>query len=126
MNLIDKYSELIEKLSEKKGVLGVYMFGSYAKNKQTKRSDLDICVFIDYDDENLHRDIVSFKNEEIDISVFHKLPLSIQFEILSKGKPIKINDAEKFKEMKLKILHKYKEESHLYKNAYYKRYGIEI
>lgn len=127
MNLFEKYSLKIESLSNLDEVYGVYIFGSYAKGKRiSKKSDIDICFFINPNNENLVRELISEGNDELDIQIFHKLPLSIQFDILKTGKIFKINDKINFKEQKMKTLRKYKDESWVFKNIYYSRYGVRI
>ena len=41
---IDEIKELLMKIFEKYGVKKAILFGSYAKNKQNKKSDIDIVV----------------------------------------------------------------------------------
>ena len=52
-------SEIIEKSPVKN--LSIVVFGSYAQNKQTKTSDLDICILIE--DKNIERKIKPYINE---------------------------------------------------------------
>lgn len=126
MSLLEKYSKIIEKIITLDGVFAVYLFGSYAKGKVSKKSDLDLCFFVDSKNSNLIKEIISYGNDELDISIFSDLPLSIKFDILKNGKVLKINNKEDFKEMKLKALRRYKDESWVFRNIYFKRYGVKI
>ncbi len=125
MDLLNKYSKLIEELSKLKGVYGIYLFGSYVSGNIKPLSDIDVCFVVDEKDENLSIELLSEKNGKFDISLFHKLPLSIQFEVIKKGKLIKINNLEKIREQRLKYTHKYREESHILKKLIAKRYEVE-
>lgn len=126
MNLLEKYSKTINELSNLKGVYGLYIFGSYAKNKQSKKSDLDICFLVDSNNKELIREIISNKTDEFDLNVLSQLSLSIQFEIIKTGKIFSITDEIKFKEQKMYVLRRYKDESWVFKNAYFRRYGVEV
>lgn len=126
MNLYQKYFNLIEKLSKNKDIYAVYLFGKYAKNKQTQKSDLDICFVINNNSKELEKELVAHKNDELDISILSNLPINIQFDIFKTGKLIFINNKTKLKQIKLSILHQYKEESWVCKRIYKNRYGVTI
>ena len=57
-NLLEKHQNILEELSALKGIYAVYLFGSYAKNKIKPMSDLDICFFIETNNENLAIEIL--------------------------------------------------------------------
>jgi len=126
MDLVEKYSSLIDKLSKLEGVYGVYLFGSFAKKKQKKRSDIDICFFIDKNNQNLREELMSNATEQLDISIFSDLPLSIQFDILKNGKALYVNNKKQFREIKMRTLRRYKDESWVFKNIYFRRYGVRV
>jgi predicted nucleotidyltransferase len=126
MNLQKKYKDIIKNLSNLKDVYGVILFGSYAKNKQKNKSDLDICFITNKNNKKLEIEILSSKNEELDLCLFHNLPITIQFEILKTGKTIQINNPNSFKEIKMNTLKKYKDCSWVFSNIYYRRYGVRI
>lgn len=89
MDLLKKYDYLIEKITKYDFVDAVIIFGSYSTGKIKPLSDLDICVIckpnIKVTEEN---EILSYNTEKFDISLFHKLPLSLQFKIIKNGKVI--------------------------------------
>lgn len=87
MNLLKKYTPLIEELKTLSGVQTIILFGSYAKNTQKPLSDLDICIITKINSTHQEqREISSYGNDELDISLFHTLPLSLQYKILHEGK----------------------------------------
>lgn len=126
MNLLDKYQNQIEKLSNIKGVYGVYIFGSQVQGKKKPMSDLDVCFFINESDKNLFYELMSYKTKDFDINIFHKLPLHLQFSILKNGEIFIVKDLEKLREQRLKYARKYREEGGLLKRLMKKRYGVEI
>jgi predicted nucleotidyltransferase len=126
MDLYEKYKKLIEEISNDTDIYGVYIFGSYAKKRQKPMSDLDICFFINPKNINLYNEILSYKSEKFDPSIFHVLPLHVQFEILKYGKPVIIKNTNLFRIQKLKYLRKYHEESGLMKRLITKRYDVKL
>ncbi len=105
---------VIEQLKTYDEVIAIILFGSYAKNVQTPLSDIDICIIVDRFDEDLEADIGSMYSKDIDLVLFHKLPLRIQFEVLKHGKVLYCKDEEKFVEIKFKVLRSYLEMARIY------------
>jgi predicted nucleotidyltransferase len=78
---IDK---IIEPFKKNRGVISIYLFGSYARGREKPFTDIDICVVADRD---ANRDeILSHSSKKIDISIFHDLPLSMRFRVIKEGK----------------------------------------
>ncbi|MCA9496429.1 MAG: nucleotidyltransferase domain-containing protein [Nanoarchaeota archaeon] len=86
MDLLEKYKNDLEKIYENKYVIAIIIFGSYIENNIKPLSDLDICIINKYKtpakEENK---ILSFSDEKLDLSLFHELPLSLQFKVMTKG-----------------------------------------
>lgn len=59
--------------------LGVVLFGSYAKRKETKRSDIDICLI---SPQVSLMEVLRIVGGRYDTKVFEDLPLSIKMEII--------------------------------------------
>lgn len=83
--ILEDFSDLIEN----KKVLGILLFGSYAINQETNRSDIDICVISP--DEKMG-DLLSYIWQKInvalrkyDVRIFSELPLYIKIQIIEKG-----------------------------------------
>lgn len=86
MDLLLKYTPLLEKLSQEKKVLSIVIFGSYVNNKTTSLSDLDVAFLFDATATSKKRDeILSNATEELDCVDFSQLPLSLQYKILTQG-----------------------------------------
>ncbi len=52
-------------------------------------------------------DIGSLASSEIDVVLFHRLPLHIKFEVLRYGKELFVRDGEKLVEIKFRVLKEY-------------------
>lgn len=76
---------------------GIIIFGSLAEGKQTKRSDVDVCI-VRPSEGTLNR-IYSKLGGKYDIKVFEKLPLYLKMEVMEKGRILygnKVNLSEYF------------------------------
>ncbi len=85
LKTLRKYFGFLEK---EKGVHSVLIFGSHAKNLQTERSDVDICIVAPKcktvkDQANLLRRIWRKINaEHYDVRLFEELPLYIKIDVI--------------------------------------------
>jgi len=79
----EEIGKIVEELKKIEGVVGVYLFGSMATGKQKKYSDIDICVITR--DKTDKEDVLSYSGRNIDISIFHDLPLTVQFKVFKEG-----------------------------------------
>ena len=74
---------------EKKEILGIMLFGSYSRNQQTNRSDIDICIIApNIDSHGLYSYILSqidVKTKKYDIRMFSELPIHIKIRIIEYG-----------------------------------------
>ena len=73
----------------KKDILGILLYGSYSKSKNTNKSDIDICIVAP--NEEVHQ-LLSFILQNInveankyDIRIFNELPLYIKIHIIEDG-----------------------------------------
>ena len=86
MNLLEKYSPILDEIKSNDCVDAIVIFGSYSTNSQKPLSDLDICIFFrKKTTKEIKREILSYANNELDISSFESLPLSLQYKILTSG-----------------------------------------
>lgn len=87
MNLIKKYKEILNELKNNSLIEAIIIFGSYSTNNVKPLSDLDVCILTKKNiSKNDKRNILSFGDEFLDLSLFEELPLSLQFKILNEGK----------------------------------------
>jgi len=103
--MLEEVGKIVEELKKIEGVVGVYLFGSMATGKQKKYSDIDICVITA--DKTDEEEILSYSGRNIDISIFHDLPLTVQFKVFKEGIPLFVGDEEMIKRLKVETLRKY-------------------
>ena len=87
--LLSKILEDFSDIIEYKKILGILLFGSYAINQETNRSDIDICVVAP---EEQISDLLSYVWQKINVSsknydvhIFSGLPLYIKIQVIEKG-----------------------------------------
>ncbi len=96
--LSEQYNKLVDVLSKQEHVRLAYLFGSVAKGKAGKLSDIDIAVLLD---ESLNKEqrfdlqleLISdiselLKTDKIDMVVINEAPLSLKFEIIKANYPL--------------------------------------
>lgn len=89
-------------LEEKSEIQFAYLFGSYAKGKETKLSDIDVAVYLSkFSDlfscrmrlmEEVSREM---GKHSIDLIVLNDSPLILQYEIIRHGKILKDNKPQR-------------------------------
>ena len=74
---------------EKRKIIGILLYGSLAKDQETIKSDVDLCIVApDEDNFELLSFIVGNINvvkKKYDIRIFSELPLHIKIEIIENG-----------------------------------------
>jgi len=82
----ESLSEVLMKASADDDVLAVFLFGSYARDEKYK--DIDVCLVIypsEIDQLNDLQKEIEYSEENIDVNLYHNLPLYIQVRILEEG-----------------------------------------
>ena len=106
---IEEIPEIAKEIAKNKYVEAVYLFGSYASEKQHILSDIDICIIT----KNNYEDVSFPVTDNLDVSYFHRLPLIIQFRVFKEGKPLVMKDKEFIYELKLKTLKQFLDFRHI-------------
>lgn len=97
INILDNN---IEKLVEDYGIKLLYIFGSYAKGKNTEDSDLDIAVLLDenynpMDKLSLIGDLtLIFKRNDIDLVILNSASPVLRHQIIKYGKLVYMESEE--------------------------------
>lgn len=108
-------SNIIETIKAHPDVVAIYLFGSYAKGDQHPMSDVDIAVILDKFTPESEADIGSLISQEIDVVLFHRLPLQIKFEVFKHGKELFVRDEERLAEIKFQVMREYLDTSPMYR-----------
>lgn len=99
----------------------LYVFGSYAKNKNNKKSDLDIAVLLDsqYDPIiklNIIGDLVEiFNREDIDLVILNNANPVLRHQIIKHGKVLYMDSEETKVNFEVKSLKEYMDMEHFRK-----------
>ncbi|MHC1572824.1 MAG: type VII toxin-antitoxin system MntA family adenylyltransferase antitoxin [Methanosarcinales archaeon] len=105
---------IVEQIKTCSNAVAVFLFGSYAKDTEKPLSDVDIAVILKSPDPEAEAEIGSLYSRKIDVVLFHRLPLHIQFEVLKDGREIFSRDDEYLFKIKMDVLRNYLETSWMY------------
>ncbi|MBI5347317.1 MAG: nucleotidyltransferase domain-containing protein [Candidatus Aenigmarchaeota archaeon] len=87
--------KLLSAAGKDKNILAVILFGSYARKKQRKTSDIDVALILKNPDKAFEKRVrYSLIDEKIDVQVFQKLPVFIKIRVLKEGKILHCKDKE--------------------------------
>ena len=68
----------------------IILFGSYARNEQTSRSDIDVCIVCGNKKEKIEKVwdkiLESGITEKYDVKIFELLPLKMKISVIKEGK----------------------------------------
>jgi len=109
-----KIGKIIEQIKKCPEVIAVYLFGSYVKDTRKPLSDVDIAVILENPNTEIEAEIGSLYSPEIDVVLFHRLPLHIQFEVLKYGRELFCRDDDLLLEIKMRVLRDYLDTQWLY------------
>ncbi|MCS7129856.1 MAG: nucleotidyltransferase domain-containing protein [Archaeoglobaceae archaeon] len=109
-------SKVLEKIKAHPDVLAIYLFGSHAKGEATQISDIDIAVIIENPTEESEAEIGSLYSQQIDLVLFHRLPLHIKAEVFKHGVELFVRNEEKLAEIKFLVLREYLEMERIYRS----------
>jgi len=117
---MEEIQKVIKELSKFKCVSCIFLFGSQANGKARKDSDTDIAVLTkDCSEKDIAR-IRGYSSEKVDISIFSKLPLIIQFRVLKEGKILFCKDEKQLYDTKVYVFKRYLDFS-IFINKFYRR-----
>ncbi|MEM2135487.1 MAG: nucleotidyltransferase domain-containing protein [Candidatus Freyarchaeota archaeon] len=111
---IEKLENLINQIKAYPKVVAIFLFGSHSKGTEKPLSDIDVAVVLKEPDAEIEAEIGSMYSEELDVVLFHRLPLHIQFEVLKYGREIYCRDEDFLLNIKRTVLRDYLETSWLY------------
>lgn len=100
--------KLLKELKALKSVKAAILFGSYAKGRQRKDSDIDICVITDKEDD----EALECSSEKFDISLFYRLPLVVRYRVFKEGKVLFNKDDGLLTKLRFWTLKFYLDEKH--------------
>ncbi|MGB9861492.1 MAG: type VII toxin-antitoxin system MntA family adenylyltransferase antitoxin [Candidatus Bipolaricaulaceae bacterium] len=105
---------VLAKLKEHPKVKAVVLFGSWARNEITPLSDIDLAVILDDPTPEDEAEVGSLYTPKVDVVLFHRLPLPVQFAVIREGRELFVRDEEFHHRVRLRTVHRYLEMAHLY------------
>jgi len=103
---MDNLENVVSRLKGMKTVKAAILFGSYAKGRQRKDSDIDICVISDTTKP------LELSSEKFDISLFDRLPNTIKYRVFKDGKVLFSKDDKLLNKLKFWAVKIYLDEKH--------------
>lgn len=129
--MADRDTKLKKFFSQQEHVKLAYLYGSTAKGKEGKLSDVDIAVFLD---ESLNKKerfdlqlkFISeltgiLKTDRVDLVIMNDAPLSLKYEIIKANHPLLVRDEGEKIDLEHGILSRY-----LDRRYYEKRWAAEF
>lgn len=98
---------ILNELSKLPFVRALILFGSQVNGMARQDSDIDIAVLTKNLSKQQETKILGYSNDKVDISLFNKLPLIIQFRIIKDGKIVFCRDKKYLHETKYNTIKKY-------------------
>lgn len=84
---------IVEELRTRETVIAIILFGSVARRKARKFSDIDLCIVTPLGiSESERLDLLSYGSRRIDVSLFLDLPLTIRFRVIREGELVCCRD----------------------------------
>jgi len=99
--------EFVDEVMRIDGVLAVYVFGSYVKNRMHGMSDVDVCVIGNVSAEDKMEILMGKFPEILDISFFEDLSIWMRFRIFREGRCLAVADNIKLNMVKVVTLGEY-------------------
>ncbi|MDI6840748.1 MAG: nucleotidyltransferase domain-containing protein [bacterium] len=72
-------NKIVNGIKKYKEVEAIIVFGSYAKGNTKPISDIDIAAIVRNPNPNIEAEIGSFCSKNIDVVLYHRLPLYFQY-----------------------------------------------
>ncbi len=124
-----KIDTLIEYSKYDADILAVMLFGSSARDENSKDSDIDICLILkpaNYTALFLSQKKLQYLKEfsNLDVQIYQQLPLYIRQRILKDGKILFCNDEDALYNVAFKTIQEYEDYKHIYTD-YLKEVGSD-
>lgn len=111
MQIPEEAKEVVKIARQKKGVIGVYLFGSVARAQKTSRSDIDICIIPEkkwYGTDKII-EISAKAAINVDVVSFYRLPIQIRYRVFREGRSLYEKDRDKITRIMYNTVHDYLE-----------------
>jgi hypothetical protein len=113
--LPDEARKIVAAIQIHPKVVAVLLFGSWARGEPSPISDVDIAVILQAPDPDDEAEVGSMYSNKVDVVLFHRLPLHIQFEVLKTGKELFVRDETAYTEVRYSVSRNYLEMTRFYR-----------
>jgi len=112
----DPRIESITDILKKYPIIFAYLFGSQAKGKSTRLSDIDLAALVDRKTSRSERfdirlrltnDLSAITGTKVDLIVMNDIPVQLAYEVIKHGKVILCKDRNAMIDAEIEILSKY-------------------
>ncbi len=111
-------ARLIERAQADPDVLAVILFGSHARGEAGPGSDVDVCLMMTStrDPDAAFRRKLSYSGTfDIDLVLFHELPLHIRRRVLREGRVLFVRDEDRLYELAIRTAREFEDFKHIYR-----------
>ena len=117
---LDEIAARLRQVFQEQGVVLGYLFGSYVDGQPREASDLDIAVLLDptVDCYSAYRDLLlavreALHTERFDLVLLNSAPITLQFEVVSRGRLVYARSVEALNRYEMSILRRYQDTAYL-------------
>ncbi len=113
-----QWNGIIKQAGDDPAVLAVFLFGSAARGKGRKNSDVDICLVMKrngYTGLDLSQKKMEYlKSFNVDLQIFQQLPLYIRKRIIQEGKTLFCRDEDELYRVAFRTIAEFEDFKHIY------------
>lgn len=128
-DLTYRIERIASQFIDEKGVVGIYLFGSYARQRPFPLSDVDIAILLDEDltqedwgekyNYYYHRLCSELKTNAVDVIILNEVPHSFAYTIIKEGRILYVRDEDKLSSFIERTVQNYLENSFIREEGYF-------
>lgn len=111
-------ARLLDRARNDPDVLAVILFGSHARGEAGPGSDLDVCLVLvsGCDRDRAFDTKLAYSGAfDVDLSLFHELPLYIRHRVLREGRVLFVRDEDALYEVAVRSAREFEDFRHIYR-----------
>jgi len=110
----EEFEFFLSKVKSYKNILGLVLFGSFARGTQRPNSDIDLCIIRKDKSSTDSLFLEKIGDRKVDLVYFDKLSTQMQWKILLEAELIYSEDVISFQRLKIKKLNEYYDQKAFY------------
>lgn len=111
-------SRLVSRAERDPDVLAVILFGSQARGEAASTSDVDVCLVLAAGcdtDRGFERKLEYAGAFDVDLALFHELPLHVRSRVLKEGEVLFVRDEDALYELAIRTARAFDDFRHIYR-----------